>query len=191
MNLVLKICHTVRVWLDFTSGTRDYKTTSVPSEPLQGLFEHFKQPNNDTILLLRNGSLIVWLFCLFSSLVGVMTGLYCIWNIVWPYKVDLYICIAIFKSIKELTNKLVPLCDLHNMIFYLDISVEADSGVIDALQALKCHWTLLLIVDEEDDDPACEVKQHSYCSSFTDATVRPARPHREKSTEEMADLYIK
>ena len=77
------------------------------------------------------------------------------------------------------------------MIFYLDISVEADSGVIDALQALKCHRTLLLIVDEEDDDPACEVKQHSYCRSFTDATVRPARSHREKSTEEMTDLYIK
>lgn len=86
-----------------------------------------------------------------------------------------------FKSIK-LDNKLVSLGDVHNTISYLDISVEADSRVIDALQSLKRHRALLLIVDEEDDDPACEVEQYSYCGSFTDASVCPARSHRGKLT---------
>lgn len=65
------------------------------------------------------------------------------------------------------------------ILLYLDISVEADSRVNDAFQFLKCHWTLLLIVDEEDQDPACEVQQDSYCCPFTDAPVRPARSNRE------------
>lgn len=60
-----------------------------------------------------------------------------------------------------------------SFIQYLDISVEADRGVIDALQGFKSHWTLLLIIDEEDEDPTWEVQQESYCCSFTDATVRP------------------
>lgn len=64
---------------------------------------------------------------------------------------------------------------------HLDISVEADRRVIDALHAFERHRTLLLIVDEEDDDPARKVKQHSYCSSFTDATVRPAQSENENS----------
>lgn len=59
-------------------------------------------------------------------------------------------------------------------IFYLDVSVEADSGVVSALQAFECHWALLLIVHEEDENPTCKVQQHSYCSSFSDATVCPA-----------------
>lgn len=76
------------------------------------------------------------------------------------------------------------------MISYLDISVEADSRVIDTLQALERHRTLLLIVDEEDDDPACEVKQYSYCGSFANATIRPASSHREKSTKDMTDVVF-
>lgn len=61
---------------------------------------------------------------------------------------------------------------------YLDIAVDADGGVIDALQSLKSHRSLLLIIDEEDKNPACEVQQYSDRSSFTDAAVRPA--HTEK-----------
>lgn len=67
-----------------------------------------------------------------------------------------------------------------SILVYLDISVEADSGVIHALQAFKRHRTLLLIVDEEDEDPPCEVEQHTDRSCFSDAAVRPAWSQREK-----------
>lgn len=58
---------------------------------------------------------------------------------------------------------------------YLDVTVEADSRVICAFQAVKGNRTLLLIVDEEDEDSTCEVQQHSYCGSFGDATIRSAQ----------------
>lgn len=61
------------------------------------------------------------------------------------------------------------------IISYLDVTVEADSRVICALQALKGNRTLLFIVDEEDEDPASEVQQNSYRGSFADAAIRPAR----------------
>lgn len=64
-------------------------------------------------------------------------------------------------------------------VLYLHVSVDADSGVIGALQAFKSHWALLLIVDEEDDDPAWKVQQDSYRRSFTDAALRPARREQE------------
>lgn len=63
---------------------------------------------------------------------------------------------------------------------YLDVSVDADSGVIDTLQTFKSNWTLLLIIDEEDYNPACKVKEDSDCRTFTDATVCPAWSHREE-----------
>lgn len=76
-------------------------------------------------------------------------------------------------------NLLEPVCSLtmctKRIIFYLDVSVETDGGVIGALQAFERHWTLLFVVDEEDEDPTGEVQQNSYCSSFSDATVRPAQ----------------
>lgn len=59
-------------------------------------------------------------------------------------------------------------------ILYLDVPVDADSGVIDALQAFKSNWTLLLIIDEENNDPTREIQQDSDCGSFSDAAVRPA-----------------
>lgn len=64
-------------------------------------------------------------------------------------------------------------------ILYLDVPVDADSGVIDALQAFESNWTLLLIIDEENNDPTREVEQDSNCGSFSDAAVRPARSQRE------------
>lgn len=65
---------------------------------------------------------------------------------------------------------------------YLDISVEADRRVITSFQPFEGHWTLLLIIDEEDEDPACEVQQNSYGGPLTDATVRPATSQRQKVT---------
>lgn len=62
-----------------------------------------------------------------------------------------------------------------NIGVYLDISVDADGRVVDALQAFESHRTLLLIVDEEDDDPAREVQQDPDRRTFADAAVRPAR----------------
>lgn len=63
---------------------------------------------------------------------------------------------------------------------YLDISVDADGRVVDALQAFESHRTLLLIVNEEDDDPAREVQQDPDRRTFADAAVRPARSEMKK-----------
>lgn len=40
------------------------------------------------------------------------------------------------------------------MNVHLDVSVDADGGIIGALQALEGDRTLLLIVDEEDHNPS-------------------------------------
>lgn len=64
---------------------------------------------------------------------------------------------------------------------YLDVSVEADGGVEGALQAFEGDRTLLLIVEEEDEDPAGEVQQHPHRGAFGDATVCPAAIEKEKS----------
>lgn len=58
---------------------------------------------------------------------------------------------------------------------HLDVSVDADGGIVDALQAFEGHRALLLVVDEEDDDASREIQQDSDCGSFRDAAVRPAR----------------
>lgn len=58
---------------------------------------------------------------------------------------------------------------------HLDVSVDADGGIVDALQAFEGHRALLLVVDEEDDDASREIQQDSDCGSFRNAAVRPAR----------------
>lgn len=63
---------------------------------------------------------------------------------------------------------------LNVQVAHLDVSVDADGWIVDALQAFKGHWALLLVVDEEDDDPSREIQQDSDCGSFCDAAIRPA-----------------
>lgn len=58
---------------------------------------------------------------------------------------------------------------------HLDVSVDADGGIVDALQALEGHRALLLVVDEEDDDASREIQQDSNCGSFRNSAIRPAR----------------
>lgn len=83
----------------------------------------------------------------------------------------------------------VTLVHAWTEIFYLDVSVEADSGVVCALQAFECHWALLLIVHEEDENPTCKVQQHSYCSSFSDATVCPVWAQEKKQRITVLLIY--
>lgn len=58
---------------------------------------------------------------------------------------------------------------------HLDVPVDADGGIVDALQAFESHRTLLLVVDEEDNYPSREIQQDSDRGTFSDAAVRPAR----------------
>lgn len=81
---------------------------------------------------------------------------------------------------------LVPVI-FYSIMLYLDIPIDADSWVIDTLQPFECHWTLLLIVDEEDNDPPCEIKQNTYCRSFTNATIRSAQSHTEKYNKKILE----
>lgn len=64
---------------------------------------------------------------------------------------------------------------------HLHVSVDADGGIVDALQALEGHWALLLVIDEEDDDPSREIQQDSDCRSLGDAAVRPAQRAEEQT----------
>lgn len=56
---------------------------------------------------------------------------------------------------------------------HLDVSVDADGGIVDAFQTFEGHRALLLVVDEEDDDPSREIQEYSDCGSVRNAAIRP------------------
>ena len=69
-------------------------------------------------------------------------------------------------------------------VSYLHVAVDADGRVVEALQPLKGHGTLLLIVEEENEDPSGKIQQHPHRRPFTDPSIRPERGGRERGMEE-------
>lgn len=62
---------------------------------------------------------------------------------------------------------------------YLNIAVEAYGWVVRAFQCVEGNGSLLLIIDQKQQNPTREIQQHSHSRSFTYSSVRTEKEKTE------------